>query len=435
LVNQGTQLQKDIAELKDTSTTSQDGQNWSEGFDDLSQLQSELTSIRKRLDLLEKEKKKVAASLRTAEPATADLLDSSPEELEQWAETYLPNSPEVRRFKELVRTHGDWESRFGRVNDFETALITASQVVAGTCVGVAAIRGLADIEFDLCIVDEASKATPTETLVPISRSRRWILVGDTKQLPPFVDDGLRDKSLLEENTLTEAALTETLFSRLQDYLPEICTAALSMQHRMVPAIGDLIGECFYPGQLESAPKEWDTTFQHLLPRPVVWYTTTKLLNRHEIPTGSNSFSNPLEARVISDLLVRMNGIAESTNGRRSVLVITGYAEQKQSLDRSLAPLLPKMTALHVECNTVDAVQGREADVAIYSVTRSNASGRLGFLRETRRLNVALSRGRQYLVVVGDHYFCRTATGENPFKRVVEYVESHSSSCALREYKN
>jgi superfamily I DNA and/or RNA helicase len=338
----------------------------------------------------------------------------SSHELDTWADTYLPDSPAARRFKELVKVHGDWETRFGRVSDFEAALISASQVVAGTCVGVAAIRSLGDIDFDLCIVDEASKATPTETLVPLSRARRWILVGDSKQLPPFLDEGLHDRTLLEAHNLDEAAVTATLFTRLQDLLPAVCTAALSIQHRMVPEIGNLIADCFYPGELQSAPKKWDNTFQNILPKPVVWFTTVHSLNRHQAPSGL-SFTNPCEARIIYDLLVRMNGIAESKGGSWTVLIITGYAEQKQFLGRMLAGTLSQLHALHVECNTVDAVQGREADIAIYSVTRSNPEGNLGFLKETRRLNVALSRGRQYLILVGDHYCCRTASGENPFQ--------------------
>jgi superfamily I DNA and/or RNA helicase len=131
----------------------------------------------------------------------------------------------------------------------------------------------------------------------------------------------------------------------------------------------------------------------------------------------------------------MNGLAEKRDSRWKVLVITGYSDQKNALLRTLASSIPKLTSLNVECNTIDAVQGREADVAIYSVTRSNSAGNLGFLRELRRLNVALSRGRQYLVLVGDHLFARTANGENPFRRVVEYIEQHPSDCALKEFKN
>jgi superfamily I DNA and/or RNA helicase len=271
--------------------------------------------------------------------------------------------------------------------------------------------------------------------VPLSRARKWILVGDGRQLPPFMEDGLRDKSVLEANNLNQEMLIETLFDRLQDQLPPDSKTALLMHHRMVPEIGGLVSHCFYAGELTSAPKTWDPTFQHILPKPVVWLTTAPLLGRAEVSSGL-SFNNPCEVRIIYDLLLRMNGLAETRGSKWKVLVITGYSEQKRSLDRTLASLVPKLSALTVECNTVDAVQGREADVAIYSVTRSNTAGRLGFLRESRRLNVALSRGKQYLVLVGDHLFCRTATGaENPFRQIVEYIEQNPSTCALKEYKN
>jgi superfamily I DNA and/or RNA helicase/serine/threonine protein kinase len=426
------ELSKEVGELKTASTTATGEEV--EGFDDLNQREDELERVRADLAKLEKERKKIAAAVKKIEPDAAEILDSDPAELTAWADTYLPDSPDARRFTELIATHVDWESRFGRINDFEAALIASSQVVAGTCVGVAAVRGLSDLEFDLCIVDEASKATPTETLVPLSRARRWVLVGDSNQLPPFLEDGLRDRTMLEANGLDEGTLYATLFSRLQQLLPPECQTSLSMQHRMVPEIGDLISECFYRGELSSAPKTWDRTFQPLLPRPVTWLTTASLINRIEVSSGL-SFNNPCEAKIVHDLLVRMNVLAESKKSKWNVLVITGYSEQKNALIRTLASAGPQLSALHIECNTVDAVQGREADVAIYSVTRSNAIGRLGFLRELRRLNVALSRGRQYLVLVGDHHFCRMATGENPFRRIVEYIEQNPAKCAIKEFKN
>ena len=83
---------------------------------------------------------------------------------------------------------------------------------------------------------------------------------------------------------------------------------------------------------------------------------------------------------------------------------------------------------------MDAFQGREADVAVYSVTRSNPAGKLGFLREEERLNVALSRGRYGLAVVGDHGFCAVATGHNPFRSVLDHIERHRDQCELRELK-
>jgi superfamily I DNA and/or RNA helicase len=203
---------------------------------------------------------------------------------------------------------------------------------------------------------------------------------------------------------------------------------------MVPEIGDLVSECFYQGQLSSAPKLWDKIFQAVLPKPVTWLTTASLINRAEVPSGL-SYSNACEAKIIHDLLGRMNHLAELRNSKWRVLVITGYSEQKNAIIRALASTISQLSSLSIEINTVDAVQGRESDVAIYSVTRSNSNGTLGFLREVRRLNVALSRGTQYLVLVGDHHFCRTVGGENPFRRIVEYMEQNPNKCTIREFRN
>lgn len=112
-------------------------------------------------------------------------------------------------------------------------------------------------------------------------------------------------------------------------------------------------------------------------------------------------------------------------------VLTGYAAQLKLLNRSLDSEGNNWQALTVECNTVDAFQGREADIAVYSVTRSNQEGKVGFLRDAERLNVALSRGKVGLVIVGDHYFCRTSH-ENPLHRVLDYIECHPENCALKE---
>jgi superfamily I DNA and/or RNA helicase len=91
-----------------------------------------------------------------------------------------------------------------------------------------------------------------------------------------------------------------------------------------------------------------------------------------------------------------------------------------------------MSALSLEWNTVDAFQGREADICVYSVTRCNDRGSIGFLRDARRLNVALSRGRSGLVIVGDHVFCRGAREPNPLRTVLEYIDGHSADCKIEE---
>lgn len=264
------------------------------------------------------------------------------------------------------------------------------------------------------------------------RARRWIVVGDSKQLPPFIDEGSVDAALLANHSVQEEMLSKTVFDRLEDQLPRECITSLDMQHRMVPQIGKLVSDCFYDGQLQSAPQPWVDAFKSQVPRPVVWFTTSALINRAEARAGT-SYTNPSEARIIHDLLARLDVLAGQRQlANWDVVVLTSYTEQRQIINRELAKL--QLKSLRVECNTVDAVQGREAKIAIYSLTRSNPQKRLGFLKEKRRLNVALSRGQQYLIIVGDHMFARDATGENPFATLVNHIEQHPLDCAIKDFK-
>ena len=125
-------------------------------------------------------------------------------------------------------------------------MLASAQVVAGTCIGMASVKGMGEIAYDLCIVDEASKATATEILVPMSRGRKWILVGDPEQLPPFFED---ETVTLED--FEEPEVRQTLLDIFLKGLPQHSVALLSNQYRMVKAIGDLISEVFYKGALKS----------------------------------------------------------------------------------------------------------------------------------------------------------------------------------------
>lgn len=116
----------------------------------------------------------------------------------------------------------------------------------------------------------------------------------------------------------------------------------------------------------------------------------------------------------------------------NVAVLTGYSAQLRELKRAIAPQEENCKSIKIECNTIDAFQGREADIAIYSVTRSNREGKIGFLRDLRRLNVALSRGRERLVIVGDYHFCRRLNEK--VSEVLQYIERHSEDCIITPYR-
>ncbi len=393
-------------------------------------IEAEISIVRKQLkEAREQQKEKAKRLKELTEISINKLLKLSVEEIEGRIDRLIdPNAPNAKMLQRLISIQAEWFDQFGRNEKFNAPLIKRSQVVAGTCIGIP--RDIQDIEFDLCIVDEASKATATEVLVPIARSHRWILVGDPKQLPPFRDEASRDSDFLEKYELTQDDIRETLFDRLLRTLPDGCRKMLTIQHRMVAPIGNLVSECFYDGQLKSARTDLDQHLRSVLPQPVTWLTTSKLLNSRE-QSANSSFNNICEVNVIVQFLKQLNQTAVKAQKKYSVAVLTGYAAQLKLLHRNLASELNNWQVLTVECNTVDAFQGREADIAVYSVTRSNKEGKVGFLRDAERLNVALSRGKVGLVIVGDHHFCRTSH-DNPLHRVLDYVENHPKNCALKE---
>lgn len=356
----------------------------------------------------------------------------SPDDARARARTLLSGGgPEIHKLRRLLEIQSEWAQRFGRSAEFAAALITRASVVGATCIGFAGAAGTADTTFDVCILDEASRATPTEALVPMARARRWILVGDPKQLPPYVDREISHGATLTDYQLTRQQLERTILDRLLALLPDESTSSLTIQHRMAAPIGRLVSDCFYGGLLRNASEESKPNpYELVIPKRVTWMTTAGLADARETRVGT-SYSNAAEARTIRDLIKRLHFVVKGL-GRdvKSVVLLAAYTEQCERLDRTVAALAPDCPMLNIEVHTVDSFQGREADIAIYSITRSNEENRLGFLGDERRLNVALSRAKEALVLVGDHGFCRLAKGENPLKPVLEHVERHRDDCAI-----
>jgi serine/threonine protein kinase len=169
-------------------------------------LQQDASTLRERLDVARKKQQQLEQAIRET-----GGLDQKPEELsipsiENIIATMLPSSQEGELLSKMLQLQAEWTERCGRGSDFNSALLQRSRVVAGTCVGMLSLREVADLQYDLCILDEASKATATEALVPLSRARRWVLVGDSHQLPPFEDEVMHRRDLLERYDLDPAAV-------------------------------------------------------------------------------------------------------------------------------------------------------------------------------------------------------------------------------------
>jgi superfamily I DNA and/or RNA helicase len=170
------------------------------------------------------------------------------------------------------------------------------------------------------------------------------------------------------------------------------------------------------------------------PTPVVWYSTKTYPHHLEVSVGT-SFRNEAEIGIIIDLLDKIeDSYAELEKTDKSIGIITGYRANKSELQKRIAAGEYKWPHLtEIEVNTVDAYQGRERDLIIYSVVRSNQEFKIGFLRDDRRLNVALSRARELLIIVGneDIEFAKVQ-GPNPFRPVIKHIRLHPDECSLGE---
>lgn len=397
------------------------------GVLDLSETESrgDVSRRRHERDLLEESIAKAIGVSRR------QIQQTTPADLRKMADSVLSAASASDNDKSLLGLHLDWVGQVaGRGAQFEEPLLYGSQVLAATCVGLAGIRAAKELEFDLCILDEASKASATESLVPLVRSQRWVLVGDENQLGPFEQQELFEDGILADYDLDPTDLRHTLFDRMRNSLPPSNRMTLTTQHRMVKPVGDLIGTVFYGGALESVNDEAPLNLGLALPKAVTWFDTSRISAHGERSAAGTSFANDVEAAAIATFAERLSFTLQSSKkaDRLSFLAIAAYRPQVDLIESTLRPRQDRVRRLDIDFNTVDAAQGREADVVAYSVTRSNARGAAGFLKDRRRINVALSRARYGLAVFGDVEFCTRNDG--PLQQVIQYIREHPESCHI-----
>ena len=321
----------------------------------------------------------------------------------------------------------EWTGVVGLGQDFEKLIVEQSNIVGATCLFSGGNR-MPEADFDWAIIDEAGRATLPETLVPMAKAERAILVGDERQLPPMIDD-------IEHTERGQASgndrLDKSLFQSLVEEADSKHVASLSTQYRMHPAIGRLISAVFYDGKIKQGTKD-SRRIDGWISKPVTWLSTSKIPNRCENREGL-SFINRAEAKLILRKLEDLERCWQHDE-RLTVGVICGYSAQVGLLLRMIRPNDSKRwRQLKIEIATVDSFQGRECDVIIYSTVRSNLKRKIGFLKDRRRINVALSRARDMLVIVGDAVMMRNATigsEDNPFSAVLKHIHEHNDECDL-----
>lgn len=321
-------------------------------------------------------------------------------------------------------------------------LFDEARVIACTLVG-SAHHLLEGMKFGTLFIDEAAQALEAACWIPMRRASRVILAGDHCQLPPTV------KSI----AALRAGLGKTLMERIAENKPEVVTL-LKIQYRMNDEIMRFSSDWFYGGKVESAPQ---IKYRSVLDydHPITWIDTSNEENQitiegEDAPEDSASTSSSVSAaNQNSDLNFKEQFVGESFGrinkaeaeltlltlaeyftkiGKQRVLeeridvgIISPYRAQVQYLKKLIKKYeFFKPYRRLISVNTVDGFQGQERDVILISLVRSNDEGQIGFLKDLRRMNVAMTRARMKLIILGNK---DTMTKHPFYKKLWEYVEA------------
>ena len=321
-------------------------------------------------------------------------------------------------------------------------LFGEARVIACTLVG-SAHHLLEGMKFGTLFIDEAAQALEAACWIPMKRASRVILAGDHCQLPPTV------KSI----AALRAGLGKTLMERIAENKPEVVTL-LKIQYRMNDEIMRFSSDWFYGGKVESAPQ---IKYRSVLDydHPITWIDTSNEENQitiegEDAPEDSASASSAdSAANQNSDLNFKEQFVGESFGrinkaeaeltlltlaeyftkiGKQRVLeeridvgIISPYRAQVQYLKKLIKKYeFFKPYRRLISVNTVDGFQGQERDVILISLVRSNDEGQIGFLKDLRRMNVAMTRARMKLIILGNK---NTMTKHPFYKKLWEYVEA------------
>ncbi len=363
----------------------------------------------------------------------------------QWGEELAAERAYLARCEEGVSA---WVKRLRRAEsrdygDLKQVYIDNANVIGITCSQAGAWRFSEEYHnFDCVIIDEVSKATPPDLLLPMLKGAKIILVGDHKQLPPMIgSDAIADLAIDLGVPKTDLAhLERSLFKELFEQCPSDLKVMLRDQYRMHPQIMDCINQFYEPKlvcRIDDPDKIRAHGFDLPLVRPgnhAIWISTPVGADHAEARFGT-TFANLAELDIIEAILDQLDTAWASKvaagSKRKQVAVITFYGAQVRELRNRLVnrPAGKEYKALELRVGTVDRFQGMERPVVIVSLVRNNPQGDVGFARAPERINVAFSRAQELLVIVGSQQlFCegaRSSETRASYERVASVVRRAS----------
>ena len=266
----------------------------------------------------------------------------------------------------------------------------------------AALESIARTKFDVAIIDEASQATIPSILIPIAKAHRFILAGDHKQLPPTI---ISEKAQPLEKTLFEELIRRYPFK----------SQLLNVQYRMNKMLMEFPNREFYNNNLKSDSSVDEITLEDLLgidydEDPLLFIDTSNIDDYGESHLkDSKSIINKIEADIAVNLA---NDYLTAGVSEEDIGIISPYADQVKIIQDKTP----------VEVKTVDGFQGREKEIIIISTVRSNDNENIGFLKDLRRLNVAITRAKRKLIIIGHK---DTLIGNPTYARLIKFAEDEN----------
>lgn len=429
---------------------------------EMTQIQHAIAELEQKLTMEQLTQTNINEEVIELEEIVRIDLDALLNEVKSSVEKMSAQLNELKRKESLLNVSNDirleWQDMLGQsttydMDEIKKLYIQYANVIGVTC-SISASKDFVTQypDFDVVIIDEVSKATPPELLLPMLKGKKIILVGDHHQLPPLVgqdtmDEVLEDMTDAKEKADLKSILKESIFERLFNDLPEDSKATLRIQYRMHEHIMETINPFYQENNygLECGLVDSNNDRDHLLDgklfkrgQHIIWYDMPNeqgFLEERE--QHSRSYYNAAELKQIRELLLDLNQATAQAkkDGRldetvkKKVGVISFYGEQVKKVDRLLSQELD-LPHLHCRTGTVDKFQGMEMDVIILSFVRNHhqKDGNIGFLKDYRRLNVALSRARELLMIVGSaDMFTKKAHGEAQkamFKHVLKVVDKY-----------
>lgn len=314
--------------------------------------------------------------------------------------------------EKVRRTLSVWRQELANDATVRTSFRRSAQVYGATLLRVPALlHELAGDEFDWVIIDEAAKANDSELLIPMILGKKIVLIGDHKQLPPFVTPALR--RYLEAVGVDRSDYDHTLFERLYQDIAPVCRAMLQTNYRMHSSMASMIGSLYYDGALHTHPdvdKNRDVAIAELKSDNRIFWRD--LMGKESFRDGSAC--NLEEVAAILETLSAYEDELRRTGVVYSVGVITPYREQRVQLTEQIRPDSSRWRQLQVQVATTHDFQGKDRDLTLYSLVRTDAR-KMRFVEDERLLNVAFSHA---LVIFGSVAAARA----NPnLKKVVAHI--------------